>query len=105
MADDDAKVAAKKEFLEQYTDFTQVPEKNKNTLAKISVAIDGYIEEYHLDAVAVRCWNEMEQILRVCPCVLLSELNDRGIVASCEIDICSAITMRAMSLASEQPAA
>ena len=29
--------------------------------------------------------------MRVCPCVLLSELNDRGIVASCEIDMCSAI--------------
>ena len=33
--------------------------------------------------------------------MLLSELNDRGIAASCEIDMCSAITMRAMSLASE----
>ena len=31
----------------------------------------------------------METILRVCPCVLLSELNDRGIVASCEIDLCN----------------
>ena len=43
--------------------------------------------------------------MRVCPCVLLSELNDRGIVASCEIDMCSALTMRAMNLASEQPTA
>ena len=83
----------------------KVPEKNKNTLAKVSVAIDGYIEEYHLDALALRCWNEMEQVLRICPCVLLSELNDRGIAASCEIDMCSAITMRAMGLASEQPTA
>jgi L-fucose isomerase-like protein len=47
----------------------------------------------------------METILRVCPCVLLSELNDRGIVASCEIDLCSAITMRAMNLASQRPTA
>lgn len=47
----------------------------------------------------------METILHVCPCVLLSELNDRGIVASCEIDLTSAISMRAMALASEQPTA
>ncbi len=67
--------------------------------------LDEYIEEYHLDALALRCWNEMETYLRICPCVLLSELNDRGIVASCEIDMCSAISMRAMSLASEGPAA
>lgn len=33
----------------------------------------------------------------------LSELNDRGITASCEIDMCSAVTMRAMALASETP--
>lgn len=54
-----------------------------------------------MDALALRCWNKMETYLRICPCVLPSELNDRGIVASCEIDMCSAITMRAMSLATE----
>ncbi len=99
--DNDPKVLAKEQALSVYTDFTGVPERNQKTLAKISVVIDDYIETYHLDALALRCWNEMETILRVCPCVLLSELNDRGIVASCEIDMCSAITMRAMALASE----
>ncbi len=104
-ADDDAAVLAKLESLEKYTDFTRVPAANKLTLAKISVVIDEYIEEYHLDAITLRCWNEMETILRVCPCVLISELNDRGIVCSCEIDLCSAITMRAMFLASGEPTA
>ena len=99
-ADDEPAVLEKVRRLENYTDFTKVPEKNKRTLAKISVVIDEYIREYKLDAITLRCWNEMETILRVCPCVLLSELNDRGIVASCEIDLCSAITMRAMALAS-----
>ena len=104
-SDTDEKVIAKKLALENYTDFTRVPEDKKNMLAKISVVIDEYIETYHLDAIALRCWNEMETYLRVCPCVLLSELNDRGITASCEIDMCSAITMRALSLATEGPAA
>lgn len=103
LADSDAKVIAKKAALEAYSDFSGVSDEKKNTLSKISVVIDEYIDEYHLDAIALRCWNEMEQILRVCPCVLLSELNDRGIAASCEIDMCSAITMRAMALASETP--
>ncbi|MBQ9709807.1 MAG: hypothetical protein IJV67_04235, partial [Clostridia bacterium] len=103
--DDDPAVLAKIARLENYTDFTKVPAKNKTTLAKISVVIDEYIEEYHLDAVTLRCWNEMETILRVCPCVLISELNDRGIVCSCEIDLTSAISMRAMALASGKPTA
>ena len=37
--------------------------------------------------------------------MLVSELNDRGITCSCEIDMCSAVTMRALSLAAEGPAA
>ena len=104
-ADDEAAVVAKKESLIKYADFSAVPEEKKNILAKISVVIDEYIEEYRLDAVALRCWNEMETYLRVCPCVLVSELNDRGITCSCEIDMCSAVTMRALSLAAEGPAA
>ena len=105
MDDGDAKVMDKMDRLENYTDFSRVPMKNKLNLAKISCVIDEYIEEYDLQALTLRCWNELETILRVCPCVLLSELNDRGIPASCEIDMCSALTMRAMNLASEEPTA
>lgn len=103
MKDDEAKVIAKKDRLLNYTNFSCVPENKLNTLSKISVVIDNYIEEYELDCITLRCWDEMHQILGVAPCVLLSELNDRGIVASCEIDLCSAINMYAMQLASEQP--
>ena len=105
LADSDKKVAAKVKALNAYTDFTKVPKKNQLTLAKISVVIDKYIEDYHLDALSLRCWNEMETILRVCPCVLISELNDRGITASCEMDVESCIAMYAMKLASDFPTA
>ena len=47
----------------------------------------------------------MQTVLGIAPCVLLSELNDRGIVASCEIDLCSAINMYSMQLATGKPAA
>ena len=110
-----AKVAAKKDSapdvqakiarLRDYTDCSHVPEENMIRLGKVSAVLDDYISEYHLDALALRCWNEMEAQLRICPCVLLSELNDRGIAASCEIDMCSAVTMRAMLLATGTPTA
>lgn len=103
--DCDVAVQSKLHTLESYADFSNVPDKNKLILAKISVVIDEYIETYHLDAVTLRCWNEMETYFRICPCVLISELNDRGIVCSCEVDLTSAITMRAMALASEKPTA
>lgn len=103
--DKDEAVLKKIARLKAYADFSGVPEANTVQLAKVAVVLDEYIEAYHLDALTLRCWNEMETILRVCPCVLLSELNDRGITASCEIDMCSAITMRAMALASEEATA
>ena len=54
-ADNDEKVLAKKAELENYTNFTNVPEDKKSALAKVSVVFDEYIEEYHLDAIALRC--------------------------------------------------
>lgn len=98
-------VLKKKEKLVGYTDFSRVPDDKTETLAKVSVAIDDMMREYHLDCITLRCWEEMQTVLGVAPCVLLSELNDRGIVTSCEIDLCSAINMYSMQLASETPAA
>ncbi len=105
MDSNDEKVVAKRKRLEEFSDCSKVPNDNMNNLAKVSVVIDNYIEEYHLDAITLRCWMEMEDILHICPCVVLGELNDRGIIASCEMDLCSAITMRAMHLASNKATA
>ncbi len=104
-ADNDEKVVARKEHLKNYTNCSLVPEDKMNTLAKVSVVIDDYMREFRLDCITLRCWEEMQTDLGVAPCVLLSELNDRGIVASCEIDLCSAINMYSMQLASEKPTA
>lgn len=104
-SDDEVSVVERKQRLMEYTNCSLVPDDKMNTLAKISVIIDQYIEEYKLDCITLRCWEEMQNILGVSPCVLLSELNDRGITASCEIDLCSAINMYSMQLASERPAA
>ena len=102
---DDPAVLAKIDRLKAYTNFTRVPDKKTMILAKLSVVMDAYINEYRLDALALRCWEELQTYYGIAPCVLLSELNDRGIVASCEIDLCSAISMQAMKLASELPTA
>ncbi|VBB04932.1 Hypothetical protein LUCI_0138 [Lucifera butyrica] len=105
MSDSRKEIAMKQEVLYQYCNFTKVPVDKMNVLSKMAVAIDDMIGEYQLDAVSIRCWNEMHQEFGIAPCVLLSELNDRGIAASCEMDICNAVAMRALSAASQLPAA
>ncbi len=61
--------------------------------------LDELIEEQEPDALALRCWIELEESLKVSPCVLLSELNDRLIPAACELDVSNAVTMYALCLA------
>jgi L-fucose isomerase-like protein len=94
----------KGERLRNYTNFSNVPAASFGNIVRFGVVIDEIIAEYDLDALALRCWLEMEKEFGVAPCVLLSEINDRGFPAACELDICNAITMYALNLASGKPA-
>ena len=98
------KFSAKKEKLLGYTDFSGTPADKIETLARVGCAIDDMIEENALDAIALRCWIELEKELGVAPCVLLSELNDRGVSAACELDVCNAVPMLALAAASQKAA-
>jgi L-fucose isomerase-like protein len=94
---------AKAEKLKNYTNFSGVPDKAFENLVRFGVVIDEIIQEYELDALAIRCWLEMEMEFGVAPCVLLSEINDRGFPAACELDICNAVSMYALQLATGKP--
>ena len=96
---------AKAESFRAYADFSAVPPASFGTLTRLAAAIDGIVAEYRLDAVALRCCMDIEQVLKVSPCVVLSDLNERGIAAACEADIASAVMMRALALASDGPSA
>ncbi len=91
--------------LSSYADWTGVPEEAFSTLCKLGAVLDELVETDSLHCFAIRCWLELQTQLRISPCVLLSELNDRGVAAACEVDVGSAVSMRALSLASGNPAA
>ena len=90
----------KAEHLKAYTCWDGVPEAAFETLTRLAVVLDGIVEEFDLNALALRCWLEMEKELKISPCVVLSDLNDRMIPAACEVDVCNAIPMYALALAS-----
>ena len=77
-----------------------VPAESLKTLTRLGVVLDGLAEECSLDAMALRCWDEMQWQLHISPCVLLSEMNDRHFPVACEVDLGNAVTMRALGLAS-----
>jgi L-fucose isomerase-like protein len=94
---------AKAETLRGYSSWDGVPEKAFDNIVRLGVTLDAIVEEYRMDAFALRCWIELQSQLGVSPCVLLSEMNDRGVTAACEVDVGNAVAMRALALASGGP--
>jgi L-fucose isomerase-like protein len=95
----------KADVLANYTSWTGVPEKAFENIVRLGVVLDQVIDEYQMDAIALRCWTELQQQLGISGCVLLGELNERGIPSACEVDIGNAVAMLALHLASGKPAA
>ncbi len=91
---------AKAQHLRQTASWTGVPERAFDHLAKLGVVLDEIIDEYQMDAVAIRCWLELQKQLGISPCVVLGSLNDQRIGAACEVDLGSAIALQALNLAS-----
>lgn len=93
----------RKEYVRKLSNFGTYPEIKIENIARLSLAIDRLIEEYSLHTVAIRCWSELQLRYGIAPCIILGDLNDRGICASCELDVNNAVMMRALMLASDQP--
>jgi len=101
----DPAMKAKAKTLEAYSNWAGVPAAAFDRLVRLGVILDRVIAEFGMDCLAVRCWVEMQQVLGISPCVLLSEMNDRGIATACEVDAGNAVAMHALRLASGRPAA
>ncbi len=105
LSESDDRFKRKKETFLDYTNWSSMPERSFVNLVKTSVIMDQLLDEYNTNCMTLRCWDEFEQRLGIAPCVVLSELNHRGIVASCEMDAMNAIAMRALSYATGNAAA
>ncbi len=101
----DGACKAKADALRGYANWSAAPTAAFENLVRLAVVLDGLIEEYQMDAIAVRCWTELQQELGISPCVVMSTLNNRGLAAACEVDVGNAVLMRALALASGGPVA
>lgn len=100
---DEEKLEVKKEKYSSLASFGTYPPEKLESISRLGVVIDELIERYDLQAVAIRCWDELQKTYGIAPCLILGELNERGIAASCELDISNAIMMRAIYLAADYP--
>jgi hypothetical protein len=71
--------------------------------ARVSLAMDAFIEENNYDAIALSCWPKFQQVYDLAVCGVVSRLNERGIATSCEGDIPGVINMMMLNAISGQP--
>ncbi len=85
------------------SDFGKYPKEKLENIARLGIALDKLKESYSLDCVAVRCWDELQKRYGIVPCLILGDLNEKGICAACETDVSNAVMMRALNLAADFP--
>jgi L-fucose isomerase-like protein len=98
-----AAYADKAESLRSASSWQTVPEKAFDNLVRLGVTLDQVAGEARLDAMAIRCWTEMQVQMGISPCVAMGILNETGLAAACEVDLGNAVAMRALHLASYEP--
>jgi L-fucose isomerase-like protein len=91
--------------LKSASDWAKVPAEAFENIAKLGVVLDEVVGEYKMNAVAMRCWLELQEQLGISPCIAMGLLTDSGVAAACETDVGSAVAMRLLSLASGQASA
>mgnify|MGYP002702422120 FL=1 len=90
--------------LEEIKCYAVVPKEYGDKLvlqAKFGVAVERWIEANQIDAVAVQCWDSLEQNYGCAACVTMSMLGEKLLPAACEVDIAGAVSMYALTLAAQ----
>lgn len=103
--DDDPALAEKVQAICHYA---TVPEEYRQKVAKqakFGMAVERWIEDNEVDACAIQCWDSLEQNYGCAACVTMSMLGEKLIPCACETDLAGAVSMYALQLAAQQPAA
>jgi L-fucose isomerase-like protein len=103
--DDDEAVQAKLGEIGKYVSTENVPKAALLKMAKLGVVVDEWMERSDLTISAIQCWTAIEEQLGVVPCTVMSMMSNDLHSSACEVDICGAIAMHALRLASGTPSA
>lgn len=99
--DTDAELLKKLEEIKCYAAVSKEYSDKLVLQAKFGVAVERWIEANQIDAVAVQCWDSLEQNYGCAACVTMSMLGEKLLPAACEVDIAGAVSMYALTLAAQ----
>ena len=98
-------VKAKLAEITDYAPAPGVPRDKLALMARMGVALTEWMEANELDTTAIQCWTSVQQNLGCNVCTLMSMMSERFMPSACEVDVTGVLTMFAMQLASDTPAA
>jgi L-fucose isomerase-like protein len=105
MKDNDPAALAKLDAIRKYVATDGVPAAALLKMAKLGAVIDSWKQETDVTVTAVQCWTAIEDYFGVVPCTVMSMMSNDLAPSACEVDVCGAIAMYALALASETPSA
>jgi L-fucose isomerase-like protein len=105
LKDKDSAVQQQLATIIAYVDTSDVPEPALIKMAKLGLVMDRWMAEADVTVSAVQCWTSMEEYFGVVPCTVMSMLSNANLPSACEVDVMGTISMHALTLASETPAA
>jgi len=104
----DAGAALVKDKLSEITRYAPapgVPPDKLVQMARMGVVLTQWMEANSLDATAIQCWTSVQQNFGCNVCTLMSMMSEKFLPSACEVDVTGVLTMYAMQLAAESPAA
>ncbi len=101
----DKAVAARLAEIKSYAPSQGVPDKPLEQMARMGVVLNDWMNANALDATAIQCWTSVQQNFGCNTCTLMSMMSERFMPSACEVDVTGALTMYAMQLAGNTPAA
>lgn len=105
LADDDPRVTAKIEEIRDYGKADKVPVASLLRMAKLALVISDWIAANQVNATAIQCWDSVELNYGIMTCTLMSMMSEKLLPSACETDVMGALSMYALTLASQKPSA
>jgi hypothetical protein len=95
-ADSNRSQAAAAEIRASAAHFDTTLETALNKSGRTAVALSELADEHNLKALAVSCWPRFQTEEHLAVCTVMGHLNTNGMIAACEGDVTSAVSMYAL---------
>jgi L-fucose isomerase-like protein len=82
-----------------------IPGENIVKNAKLCVVLERWMGENEIDACGVQCWTSIQDNYGCASCTAMSMMSEKLLPSACEVDVSGAVSMYALSLATESPSA